>query len=165
MATERKVLARKGSHLVPLPATIRQHLGTAPGVTVYWRASRDGEATLSMRDRPARGPERGDRECPSCAAYRKEIERLRARIAQRPAAAAREGYAQGRQDEMRATIRLGAEIAEVRKRVDQVLTYVRPAPRRRSARTARAIEAAPSPVLAGESAATDTPAQPAPASS
>jgi len=94
MAVERKVIARKGQHLVAVPVGIRKHLGTAPGVVVYWRASRRGEATIARKERPARGPERPS-ECASCAAYAKELERLRQRVAARDLTLYGEGHSAG----------------------------------------------------------------------
>jgi hypothetical protein len=78
MAIERRVLTRKGSHLVAIPARVRDHLKVHAGAPVYWRVTRKGEAVLSRTERPARGPERAGVECPSCAAYEKHIARLHA---------------------------------------------------------------------------------------
>jgi hypothetical protein len=85
MALATKVRARKGQQLVALPATVARHLVIAPGAMVYWGMPRAHQALLSVKPTATRGPERRDAECPSCAAYRKEIESLRARLQQQPA--------------------------------------------------------------------------------
>lgn len=94
MAVERKVFDRKGQHLVALPVTIRDHLKTSPGITVYWRVGRKGEAIVSRKDRAARGPVTRAR-CPSCEAYVKELEKLKQRTQARDLTLYGQGYAAG----------------------------------------------------------------------
>jgi len=97
MAIERTVRVRGGQYLVAVPAEVRRHLGVAQGVAVYWSMPRQGEARVSVKRRVAHGPKRAAADCSSCAAYRKEIERLSARLQARPAADVREGINQLRQ--------------------------------------------------------------------
>jgi len=85
MVLATKVRARKGQLLVALPATIARHLVVATGALVYWGMPRTHQAVLSVKPTPARGTERPNAACSSCAAYRKEIEQLRARLHQQPA--------------------------------------------------------------------------------
>lgn len=95
MSVERKVLARRGQHLVALPAAIRKHLHTAPGIVVYWRLGRRGEVTLARKDAPARGYKSARAECPSCAGYVRALQLAQARGLRRDLTLYGEGYAAG----------------------------------------------------------------------
>jgi len=95
VSVERKVLGRRGQHLVALPAAVRKHLRSVPGGTVYWRITRKDEAVLARKDRSARGPTRDQVPCASCAALEREITLLRARAEGRDLGLFGQGYAAG----------------------------------------------------------------------
>jgi hypothetical protein len=95
MVPSTTVRTRKGQHVVGLPAAIARHLVIARGARVYWGMPRAGQALLSVKPRAGQRSERREENCPSCAAYRKEIEQLRARLADRPLRVLNQGVAQG----------------------------------------------------------------------
>lgn len=95
MVPNTTVRTRKGQHVVAVPAAVARHLVLAAGARVYWGTPRTGQALLSVKPTAARGPERREIECPSCAAYRKEIEKLRAQLVDRPMRVHRAGFSEG----------------------------------------------------------------------
>lgn len=77
MKEPRHVVEKKGRYLVPIPAGVREHLGVVKGAQVWWHTVKKGEAALTVNGQRARGAQRLDADCPSCAAFRQESVRLR----------------------------------------------------------------------------------------
>jgi len=77
MRLTRHVVARKDQHLVALPAEVRRHLSLVAGATVYWHISQRGRVALTVSGTLTGGRAREDADCPSCAKYRAELDRLR----------------------------------------------------------------------------------------
>jgi len=77
MRLQRHVVARKDQHLVALPAEVRRHLSLVAGATVYWHISQRGRVALTVSGKLSGGRAREDADCPSCAKYRAELDRLR----------------------------------------------------------------------------------------
>jgi len=77
MRLTRHVVARKNQWLVALPSEVRQHLSLVPGASVYWHISQRGRVALTVSGKLTGGRAREDADCPSCAKYRAELDRLR----------------------------------------------------------------------------------------
>jgi len=77
MRLTRHVVARKNQWLVAIPAEVRQHLALVPGASVYWHISQRGRVALTVSGKLSGGAARQDADCPSCAKYRAELDRLR----------------------------------------------------------------------------------------
>lgn len=148
MVPATRVRKRKGQLVVSVPADISRRLVLAEGALVYWAHPRTGQALLSVKPTAARGPERRDAACSSCAAYQREIERLRARLADRPLRVVNQGVAQGWAQATRhlgpLDVRLDAIEAALRD-LSERMPFARRAPRagRRAARTVQVVPAPP----------------------
>ncbi len=98
MKLARHVVARKNQWLVALPSEVRRHLALVPGAQVWWHIGRKGSAALTVTGRLRAGRPRDDEDCPSCAKYRAEVERLRRELRDGEQATAgqllREGFEQ-----------------------------------------------------------------------
>jgi hypothetical protein len=132
------VRGRKRQHVVAIPATVARHLVVATGTRVYWAMPRTGQALLSVKPSAARGPERREIECPSCAAYRKEVEKLRAQLAQRPLRVHNEGVSQGYGMAQRHLGVVADRVGRIEQLVEDISARLPFARRTRSARGARA---------------------------
>jgi len=86
MRLTRHVVQRKTQQLVALPAEVRHHLSLVAGSTVYWHISQRGRVALTVSGKLSGGRAREDADCPSCAKYRAELDRLRAELREREAA-------------------------------------------------------------------------------
>jgi hypothetical protein len=147
------VRQRKGQHVVAVPATVARHLVMAPGSRVYWAMPRTGQALLSVKPTAARGKERQDVDCSSCAAYRKEIERLRAKLVERPLRVLNQGVAQGWSQAQRHLGVTSDRLETIEAKLDQLSARIPfGRTRRNAAQTApRSVEMIPSPSLASPS--------------
>lgn len=77
MRIDRKVIQRKDSLLVAIPAAARDHLGLVGGARVWWHIGAKGRLTLTVNGRAGAGRPTRSEDCPSCAKYRAELIRLR----------------------------------------------------------------------------------------
>ena len=77
MRIDRKVIKRKDSLLVAIPAAARDHLGLIGGARVWWHIGAKGRLTLTATGRARGGrPTKGE-DCPHCAKLRAELMRIR----------------------------------------------------------------------------------------
>jgi len=86
MRLTRHVVQRKTQQLVAVPAEVRHHLSLVAGSTVYWHISQRGRVALTVSGKLTGGRAVDNADCPSCAKYRTELDRLRAELREREAA-------------------------------------------------------------------------------
>jgi hypothetical protein len=77
MKVARHVIEKRGRYLVAIPAGVREHLGLVKGAQVWWHTTRAGDAALTTSGKRRAGRVQEDADCPSCAAFREEAQRLR----------------------------------------------------------------------------------------
>jgi hypothetical protein len=157
MGEQRRIGRRGNSWVVPVPRAIRAHLRRLDGGDVFWHLGAAREAHVTSGAQRIGGKPPGARLDRDLDQARREIERLRARIAARPTAVYNEGVNEGRMQHMGELVKLGAAldtlIAEVRALADR-LPFTR---RTRPARAARPqpSDVIPTPVLSPPSEASD----------
>ena len=162
MRIERHVVARRKQHLVALPAQVRHHLSLVAGAAVFWHVVRKGEATLTVSGRTRAGRPRDDADCPACAKYRDEIERLRAQLRASSVPTYNEAVRDGWAQAMRHYTRLDGDVqavhVEVRALRAEIASGVRVRARRPSIPSPSA--SPPSPVASEGEAVTPGPSVP-----
>ena len=77
MRIDRKVIQRKDSLLVAIPAAARDHLGLTGGERVWWHIGAKGRLTLTVTGRAGAGRPTTGEDCPHCAKLRAELMRIR----------------------------------------------------------------------------------------
>jgi len=110
MGEQRRIARRGNSLVVPVPRAIRAHLNRLDGGDVFWYIARKGEAVVSTAARRVGGKPLGARLDRDLGQALREIERLRGRLAARPAAIYNEGVNEGRTRHLGELIKLGAQL-------------------------------------------------------
>jgi len=135
MKIDRHVVARKNQWLVALPSELRRHLGLVPGARVWWHIGRKGSAALTVTGQLRAGRPRVDEDCPSCAKYRAEVERLRRELRDGEQATAgqlvREGFEQAVATYGQVADRMDAQremLRDIRVLLRELVTRRRPEP-------------------------------------
>lgn len=77
MRIDRKVIQRKDSLLVAIPAAARDHLGLVGGARVWWHVGAKGRLVLTTSGHSWGGRPIKSEDCPVCAKYRAELMKLR----------------------------------------------------------------------------------------
>jgi len=137
MRIQRHVVARKHQQLVALPALVRHHLALVAGASVFWHVIRKGEVTLTASGRSRGGRPRLDADCPSCAKYRDELDRLRAALRSSSVPTYNEAIRDGWAQAMRHYTRLDGDVLTLAQKIDALAATlaagvrVRATPRRR----------------------------------
>jgi len=80
----RRVVRRNKGLLLPVPASVRDHLKLYAKLRVYWHTSTQGMALVTTSGRPKGGRKRLDTNCENCIAYQQAITRLEARLKAAP---------------------------------------------------------------------------------
>lgn len=156
MRIARKVIGRKDQLLVAIPAVVRDHLAVVATAPVYWHVSRKGSVVLTATGRSRGGKPQLSADCPTCAKYRLELDRLRGLLRGAHAGDYNAAFAQGVAHGVkivpiwRAELdTLHTEVNDLRRLVAQLVVRLpeRRTPRRRVAPTPRPVDVIPLPDL------------------
>jgi hypothetical protein len=141
---ERHVVARKTQQLVALPAEVRRHLSLVAGAKVFWHVDRPRYVMLTASGRTRRGRPRVSADCPACAKYREEIERLRGLLRSSSVPTYNEAIRDGWAQAMRHYTRLDGDLLTLAEKIDRLAATVAAGVRVR-ARVVRPPKPSPSP--------------------
>jgi hypothetical protein len=153
MRIQRRVIARKSQQLVAIPAAVRDHLGLVAGAAVFWHLTARGSAVLTSSGRARGGKPRLDADCPSCAKYRDELDRLRNALRSSSVPSYNEAIRDGWAQAMRHYTRLDGDVLTLSEKIDALRVMIASGVRVRATPRRRPSPSAPPPssdVSAGE---------------
>jgi antitoxin component of MazEF toxin-antitoxin module len=129
MAQSRRVRKVGNSFVVALPADIRKHFGITDGADVYWHRPHGKEVLLSAGQRRVGGrPTKADAPALLDQA-RREIARLHQKLAARPEAIYRQGFAVGFSQGLKYDIAMSPRLDAILTRMGEVYEAVIAKPR------------------------------------
>ncbi len=151
MADQRRMRRVGNSWVIPVSRTVRRHLKVAHARDLYWHLAGPREAVLTPHPQRVGGKPAGIGLAKDLEAARAEIERLRAKLAARPARVFNEGASMGAAAVMRQTIPIEGALGAINERLDRIqealarMPWARRGTRRRA--PARQVEEVSAPVL------------------
>jgi len=124
MRDDRRVYRVGNSWVIPIPLAVRRHLGVVQGGALTWHVGPQGQAEVTVGLKRIGGKPPGQKLERELAAAERRIALLTRQLQARPAAVLNEGYNAGRMAHMGELIKLGAQLDQVIRRLDELTARI-----------------------------------------